>query len=114
MRLIDADALPVRKAHCVDEAGWGAAFCVVDKSDIDNAPAIEAEPVRHGRWEWFCDKESLKEYGSNGLWGYRCSLCEAYADDYGYDSKHPEDTDETPEEHLPYCPNCGAKMDLEG
>lgn len=47
MRLIDADALPVRKAHCVDEAGWGADFCVVDKSDIDNAPTIEAEPVIH-------------------------------------------------------------------
>jgi hypothetical protein len=45
MRPIDADALPVHKAYCVDEAGWGANFYVVDKSDIDNAPAIDAVPV---------------------------------------------------------------------
>ena len=45
MRLIDADALPVHKAYCVDEAGWGANFYVVDKSDIDNAPTIDAVPV---------------------------------------------------------------------
>lgn len=45
MRLIDADALPVHKAYCVDEAGWGTNFYVVDKSDIDNAPTIDAVPV---------------------------------------------------------------------
>lgn len=45
MRLIDADALPVHKAYCVDEAGWGANFYVADKSDIDNAPTIDAVPV---------------------------------------------------------------------
>lgn len=45
MRLIDADMLPVHKAYCVDEAGWGANFYVVDKSDIDNAPTIDAVPV---------------------------------------------------------------------
>lgn len=44
-RLIDADALPVHKAYCVDEAGWGANFYVADKSDIDNAPTIDAVPV---------------------------------------------------------------------
>ena len=45
MRLIDADTLPVHKAYCVDEAGWGANFYVVDKSDIDNALTIDAVPV---------------------------------------------------------------------
>ena len=44
-RLIDANALPVHKAYCVDEAGWGANFYVVDKEDIDNAPTIDAVPV---------------------------------------------------------------------
>ena len=44
-RPIDADTLPVHKAYCVDEAGWGANFYVVDKSDIDNAPTIDAVPV---------------------------------------------------------------------
>ena len=50
MRLVlgeqeDADALPVHKAYCVDEAGWGANFYVVDKSDIDEASTIDAVPV---------------------------------------------------------------------
>ena len=38
MRLIDAEKLPIRKADCIDESGYGASFYVVDKSDIDNAP----------------------------------------------------------------------------
>ena len=37
-RMIDADALPVSKEYLVDEAGFGASFYVVHKSDIDNAP----------------------------------------------------------------------------
>ena len=45
MRLIDADALPVHKAYCVDEAGFGATFYVVDKEDIDKALTIDAVPV---------------------------------------------------------------------
>ena len=45
MRAIDADDLPVHKAYCVDEAGFGATFYVVDKEDIDKAPTIDAMPV---------------------------------------------------------------------
>lgn len=45
MKVIDADKLPVHKAYCVDEAGFGANFYVVDKEDIDNAPTIDAVPV---------------------------------------------------------------------
>lgn len=45
MRAIDADELPIHKAYCVDEAGFGATFYVVDKEDIDKAPTIDAVPV---------------------------------------------------------------------
>ena len=45
MRAIDADKLPVHKAYCVDEAGFGATFYVVDKEDIDKAPTIDVVPV---------------------------------------------------------------------
>lgn len=44
-RLIDADALPVSKEYLVDEAGFGASFYVVHKSDIDNAPTVDAVEV---------------------------------------------------------------------
>ena len=49
----------------------------------------DVQPVKHGRWELAED-------------GWYCSACELYP---------PFDCD--PEEKgMPYCPNCGAKMDL--
>ena len=96
MRLIDADALPIHKAYCVDEAGWGTNFYVVDKSDIDNAPTIDAVPVVHGRWEY---SENIYDEST-----WVCSIC-----------KEPWTLiDGTPQENgMKYCPNCGKKMDLE-
>ena len=92
MRPIDADALPIRKAYIVDEAGFGATFYVVDIEDIDCAPTIDAAPVVHGRWvhtdmaAWWFGKDE-------------CSECQ-YHDDERNDLSR-----------LKYCPNCGAKMD---
>ena len=45
MRLIDADALPVSKEYCVDEAGFGANFYVVHMEDIDDAPTIKLNDI---------------------------------------------------------------------
>lgn len=55
---------------------------------IDNAPAIEAEPVRHG--EWVDPDCYFPDY-------WKCTACneELYFE-----------CDPTA-----YCPNCGAKMD---
>ena len=93
MRLIDADAL-VEKAYwhgehpSVDDL-FAEGVDAVDVSDIDNAPTIEAEPVRHGYW--MC--------GDYYDVGDVCSECD-------WDSGMVNPT-------LRYCPNCGAKMDLE-
>ena len=99
MRLIDADAFvkgwqdtldenPDKKgtdAHLVSEL-----FIALLKEE----PTIEAEPIRHGRWE-----------KSPHLYGYvRCSVC-----------KNCNVWDEWVDGNKwNYCPNCGAKMDLEG
>lgn len=94
MRLIDADAL-VEKAYwhgehpSVDDL-FAEGVDAVDVSDIDNAPTIEAEPVRHGYW--MC--------GDYYDIGDVCSEC-----DWDSGMVNPI---------LRYCPNCGAKMDLEG
>lgn len=70
---------------------------------IKNAPAVDAEPVRHGKWIYDPDANDW------GIGGYVCSECHAK------------------NENLPcgkvanpmmfvgtkYCPHCGAKMDLE-
>lgn len=91
-RLIDANAL-VEKAywhgeHPTVDRLFAEGVDAVDVSDIDNAPTIEAEPVRHGRWERTSDGAA------------RCTACKRKMNpsQYGY----------------AFCGLCGAKMDLEG
>ena len=63
----------------------------------DDGNMIEVELVRHGRWI----EPSRLYYGAKQ---YECSLC--YSDTFW--KKH------SITEKYPHCPNCGAKMDLEG
>ena len=61
---------------------------------IRTAPAVDAEPVRHGEWivhDW------AEECNGVLISNYECSEC-------CYWERHEAD----------YCPNCGAKMDKEG
>ena len=97
MRLIDADALIEEMKECAITRqdiycnGYAKAF-------IDNAPTIEAEPVKHGkhgRWEM----RGGKRYCTNC--GVRACVTRD-SEDFWYTVG------------TPYCPNCGAKMDLEG
>lgn len=95
MRLIDADEL-IEKAYWHGERpDVGNPFAegveAVDMSDIDNAPTIYAEPVRHGRWEW-------KDFHGDGSLTLCCSECLET---------------EGAREISNYCHNCGAKMDKE-
>lgn len=103
MRLIDADALLERMKRT------NRYFNV--KFDIEEAPTIEAEPVRHGRWEWFEEwssstPESPKECTDCG---WRCGRCKVKLDDMvGWYWDDPHD-----EPKLNYCPNCGMRTDKE-
>ena len=95
MRLIDADAL--KKVFHVewddvlvwDESGETTAdeFCNL----VDDAPTIEAEPVKRGKWEPV----------TNGRGGFECSICHSYAPSY----------QDGVEWLSLYCPNCGVKME---
>ena len=79
-----------------------------DTTDIDlsgekleaailNVQEADVAPVRHGRWI-----EPLRlHYGAKQ---YECSLCYSYT----FWNKH------SIYEKYPHCPNCGAKMELEG
>lgn len=62
---------------------------------IENAPAVDAEPVRHGKWMNVCEMLP-PEYHDNK----RCSVCSNFAlhDRLGRVRMSC------------YCPNCGAKM----
>lgn len=93
VRLIDANALSERLKDldewCGDvrKPGIEQARCMVHES-----PTVDAEVVRHGRWEpqtWYDEKA-----GKDRRAGYGCSLCR-----HASAIKHPG------------CPWCRAKMD---
>ena len=58
---------------------------------IEELPASDVVPVRHRRWIEKQEKDTFAGY----LYSYECSEC-------GRVKQRKE----------PYCPNCGAKMDL--
>ena len=54
--------------------------------DIENAPTVDAELVKHGEW--------IPNITALGTMVFYCSACEKISDI-----------------HWAYCPRCGAKMD---
>lgn len=86
MRLIDADEI-----HFVFSRGNNRTILQeVLLSIIAEAPTVDAEPVRHGRWirkEWAEESEGLL------IDNYECSACKSWV-----------------RNETNYCPNCGARM----
>ena len=82
MRLIDADAL----INTLNEEKIN--FIADINYIILNAPTIDAEPTRHGKW--------IDVKGSNGKDYRKCSECLHTQEITGL---------------LNYCPVCGARMD---
>lgn len=92
MRLIDADKFEVIGGKVPEgyDADSYLAGCKEILEMIDTAPAIDAEPVRHGRWEFYPNAS----VAGRDVWV--CSECET---GYSWVAYHN------------YCPNCGARMD---
>jgi hypothetical protein len=78
-------------SHFINDAGEPSTewYCVEDM--IENAPAVDAAPVVHGRWI----DENPDDFLDPRM---RCSICTGI---------------ESPLIKWRYCPNCGAKMDGE-
>ena len=98
MRLIDADALEdvlVNHGFCYcgeNEYSDGVAEgFLLARDDVENAPTIEAEPVRQGHWI----KVGCSFFGVSR---YECSVCH-------YTDEHNESRE------VPYCWQCGARME---
>lgn len=87
MRFIDADELKKSIEEDEELKSNSLAYLLMNLMTcyIDDAPTIDAEPVRHGHWV-IC---------SDGYYPY-CSKCK----------QEPSGKNMTN-----YCPNCGAKMD---
>lgn len=64
---------------------------------IKEAPAVEAEPVRHGRWN------SITNCSNAGVY---CSVCgkKVWKEDYAWCNRKNKLRSD-------YCPHCGAIMD---
>lgn len=97
MELIDKNKLDIFKYRSASErmdlpvdymVGWNDAVDGI----MCNAPTVDAEPVRHGRW-W---RYPLSQFGfPDHIYMMRqCSECKKVFD-----------------RRTNYCPNCGAKMD---
>ena len=68
---------------------------------IKAIPSADVTPVRHGRWEKAQDMRRM----DGNIYDFRCSRCNAFAEKGLYNNY---------DRLTNYCPNCGAKMDLEG
>jgi len=58
---------------------------------VERLPDADVRPVVHGRW--VAD-------GDGYHWTYNCSIC-GWKDGYPFNERHN------------YCPNCGAKMEVQ-
>ena len=64
---------------------------------IADAPTVEAVPVKHGRWQWISSTYDRTPCEMR----YMCDKCRHETITHGHEPWEK------------YCPNCGAKMDLE-
>lgn len=90
MGLIDKERLVTEL-----QMAYGEPICSIEEAidvaltTIDEQPAVDAEPIRHGHWI---------EDRSIGDCCYKCSECGFIRDAYLLEVED-------------YCPQCGAKMD---
>lgn len=94
----------IREAGCTDCGGSSGGICGF--CDFENAvrlvnglPAADVEPVRHGRWISWEDADNCIPSPNR----HECSVCHDAAQVLVNGLELLSD----------YCPNCGAKMDLE-
>lgn len=81
----------VRKVTEYDESGCGVDYKAVPVDVIEAAPAVDAEPVRHG-------VRTVYTIWHSSAWGEIHTKFECCGFDVNGSKKYN------------YCPNCGAKM----
>lgn len=98
MRRIDVDAARVKLQAARDKTPDGSAGMVLNTfmGFLDECPTVETEPVRHGTWQVWHGDCMRRDGKMQEFRYYECSECWRRT---AVKSN--------------YCPNCGAKMDLE-
>jgi hypothetical protein len=99
MRLIDADKIvnyeTTGNISCGNIHKENQHLVILPIEHLSDIPTVDAEIVKHGKWI------SGAEDFTCGNYKYECSCCECYFNLSDGDGDYY------------YCPNCGAKMDLE-
>lgn len=80
-----------REKYCAEVCRCNKEKCDKSKCPVWNAPAADVAPVVYGKWE-------LRHEGYGHYW--ECSVC--HTNPCIYVTRNTK-----------FCPNCGAKMDLE-
>lgn len=93
MRLIDADKFIEYLGLDAENSREENLGEIVTLEDFDRQETVDAEPVRHGRWD------DVSDYCDTI---YRCSAC---SEEFTLIEGMPQDN------LYNYCPHCGAKMD---
>lgn len=95
-RLIDADGLLPMMKYATTDSEIGVFPVKIGFNEIakviDDAPTVDAQPVRHGKW---LDIDSQMY-----TWKVRCDQCGHERSMMSTQGRYPK-----------YCENCGAKMD---
>ena len=103
MRLIDADTLKEMICNNIypitntfNSQDYGMVWTGGIEKAIDEAPTIDAEPIRHGHWVKENEEDTLFRFCV-----YKCSLCggEVLSEAYLF-------------KYCPYC-GCAIKMEVE-
>lgn len=105
MRLIDGDKLNSEMYHEAFETDsplqkWDSGCWIRYKmfeNHLKEAPTVDAAPVVHGRWQWLSSTYDRIPCEMR----YMCDKCRHETITHGHEPWEK------------YCPNCGAKMDLE-
>lgn len=107
----------IRKRNCLEMGGTDRTVLnvlQVVKTRIWKLDIVEAEPVRHGRWEWY--EEEYTSYRPDPDYGWRCSCCKEDLEMMLIEGLpntgiyvNLDDPERLPT--IKRCPNCGCRMD---
>lgn len=88
----------IEREKAYEKCGWyntvnGKSICAARKDELAAIPAADVAPVRHGRW-YLTEEGDLECSNCKNL----TAICEC-----GEDRTYRK----------PFCPNCGAKMEVD-
>lgn len=112
--LIDADKLIERlpKVNFEHDVRISKSGAIVDfLMLVLDSDVVDAAPVVHGKWEWHeeINPSNTEHFAEIECCGWRCGVCKEMLEDVV--GCYFDDIDLMPK--IKFCPNCGAKMDLE-